>query len=199
MENKLQKAAKIWPSLSLTVREGKIEIEVSKLSTKQAFRTNNHINKLLKADAETSTMTRAFLVGLVKDLSDFLDCNKRLKTGEDYKFTVQSLIEQRPDWTLEEFANCFKLIKQGSFGKLFERLKTAEILDILSRYEIYRINEREALRKEQDQQRQPERSENFTVKYVPQKKNHHIKEFLHLSQKDLIELGQVKPKAASDE
>ena len=26
MENKLQKAAKIWPSLSLTVREGKIEI-----------------------------------------------------------------------------------------------------------------------------------------------------------------------------
>ena len=68
---------------------------------------------------------------LVKEI----DANKTLSTDEEIKFCCRSILEDHPALKLEELRACFNMIRQGKFGKLFERLKTAEILDSIRQYE----------------------------------------------------------------
>lgn len=64
-----------------------------------------------------------------------VDANKTLSTDEEIQFCCRSILEEHPTLKLEEIRVCFVMIRQGKFGKLFERLKTAEILDCLRKYE----------------------------------------------------------------
>ena len=68
---------------------------------------------------------------LIKDI----DANKTLSSNDEIKFCCRSILDDHPSIKVEEVRACFNMIRQGKFGKLFERLKTAEILDALRRYE----------------------------------------------------------------
>ena len=71
------------------------------------------------------------LGALIRDV----DANKTLRTDEEFKFACRAIIEEHPSLRLEEIAIAFDYIRMGKFGKLYERLKTAEILEALRRYE----------------------------------------------------------------
>ena len=47
----------------------------------------------------------------------------------------RAIVEDFPALKLEEVRTCFDMIIQGKFGKLYERLKTADILECLRKYE----------------------------------------------------------------
>jgi len=64
-----------------------------------------------------------------------VDANKTLSTDEEFKFCCRSILDEFPALKVEEVRLCFDMIRQGKFGKLYERLKTQEILDALRRYE----------------------------------------------------------------
>ena len=76
-----------------------------------------------------------FLAVELKKLVDFVDAKKTLKNDEELIFTIESLVEEFPTMKLEEFALIFRRIKQGKFGKLYERLKLAEISECCKQYE----------------------------------------------------------------
>lgn len=64
-----------------------------------------------------------------------MDANKTLKSDQELAFCARSIITDHPTLTLEEIGLAFNMIRQGKFGKLYERLQTAEILECLRRYE----------------------------------------------------------------
>lgn len=64
-----------------------------------------------------------------------IDANKTLSSNEEIEFCCRSIIEEHPTLKLDEIYVAFNMIRQGKFGKLYERLKSAEILDCLRRYE----------------------------------------------------------------
>tara|TARA_R110000744_G_scaffold205030_10_gene323803 strand:- start:205 stop:603 length:399 start_codon:yes stop_codon:yes gene_type:complete len=64
-----------------------------------------------------------------------IDANKTLKSDDEITFCCKSIIEDHPTITLQEVRLAFNMVRQGKFGKLYERLKTAEILDCLRKYE----------------------------------------------------------------
>jgi hypothetical protein len=150
-----------------TIEGGKISVDVRNVNSKNSFQTNNHINKLIKAGGDVSKQVAMYLFSLLKDCSDFIDAKKRLTIAEDYTFTVDEMINQRPDWTIEEFANFFKMVKRGDFGKLYERFKTPEVLEFMAKYEETRCDVRDELRREKEDSMRKERSEDFKVTYKP--------------------------------
>lgn len=68
-------------------------------------------------------------------LCKMVDANKTLSSDEEMRMTCRAIVDDFPSLKLEELRACFDMIVQGKFGKLYERLKTAEILDCLRRYE----------------------------------------------------------------
>lgn len=64
-----------------------------------------------------------------------MDATKTLSTDEELLFTCRAIITEHPTLKLEEIAVCFDMIRMGKFGKLYGRLKTAEILECLRQYE----------------------------------------------------------------
>ena len=78
---------------------------------------------------------RAWLYAEVAKLCRDIDANKTLTTDEQLQFTCRAILEDHPTIKVEEVRVVFDMIRMGKFGKLFERLKTAEILDSLRRYE----------------------------------------------------------------
>lgn len=81
------------------------------------------------------TATRAYLVMALGRLIEDVDANKTLRTDDELKFTCRAIMEEHPTMKVEEIALAFDYIRMGKFGKLYERLKTAEILEALRRYE----------------------------------------------------------------
>jgi hypothetical protein len=78
--------------------------------------------------------TRMALVKMVADLVQFIDAKKTLATTDQITFSVDSILHDMPTITLEEVRMAFELMKQGKMGKLYERLKTAEIMECLQTY-----------------------------------------------------------------
>lgn len=80
-------------------------------------------------------IVRGWIMAEVGRLIKEVDANKTLSTDEELQFCCRSILEEHPTLKLEEIRVCFVMIRQGKFGKLFERLKTAEILECLRKYE----------------------------------------------------------------
>jgi uncharacterized protein (DUF433 family) len=78
---------------------------------------------------------RAWLYAEVAKLCKDIDANKTLGSDEELQFTCRAIIDDFPAIKMEEVRAAFDMIRMGKFGKLYERLKTAEILDALRRYE----------------------------------------------------------------
>ena len=79
--------------------------------------------------------TRWWVYHEVAKLVKEMNYNKTLSSNEEIEFCCRSIIEEHPTLKLDEIYVAFNLVRQGKFGKFFERLKTAEILDVLRRYE----------------------------------------------------------------
>lgn len=90
---------------------------------------------------------KTFLVIELGKLVKFIDAKKTIETDEDLIFTVESIIQDFPALKLEEIVLVFAEIKQGKWGKLYERLKTPEIMEIFRQYEGQRAELLERLNK----------------------------------------------------
>ena len=83
----------------------------------------------------TPSHLKLYLYGEVARLVKFIDAKKTLQDEEEIKFTVETLIEEFPVMRVEEWQHVFDAIKKGKYGKLYERLKTQEIVEICRLYE----------------------------------------------------------------
>lgn len=89
----------------------------------------------MKIDEHHKQAIRLWIVTEVGRLCKMVDANKTLSTDEELKMCCRAIVEDFPALKLEEVRTCFDMIIQGKFGKLYERLKTAEILECLRKYE----------------------------------------------------------------
>ena len=90
---------------------------------------------LQRAAKEMPNETRAWLVAEVGRLCRDVDANKTLTTNDDFIFTCRAILEEFPAIKLEEVRVAFDMIRKGQLIKMYERLKTAEILEALRTYE----------------------------------------------------------------
>ena len=84
-----------------------------------------NVGTALKFEGEK---TRIALCEMVQSVVDFHEMKKTLNV-EQVLFTVETLIEDFPAMTLEQWRLACDGMKQGKFGKYFERLKTQEFRD----------------------------------------------------------------------
>lgn len=98
----------------------------------EAWESGTNIQTAVKHNPQ---IVRGWIMAEVGRLIKEVDANKTLSTDEEIQFCCRSILEEHPTLKLEEIRVCFVMIRQGKFGKLFERLKTAEILDCLRKYE----------------------------------------------------------------
>ena len=101
----------------------------------EAWNLGTNIRTAMKVDEQHEQAVRMWVVTEVAKLCKEVDANKTLSTDEELKFCCRSIIEDYPALKLEELRACFDMIRAGKFGKLYERLKTPEILDAIRRYE----------------------------------------------------------------
>lgn len=106
--------------------------KIEALTVKDAFAEGTNIRTL---NNNSPGLSRTLLTKGLKDLIEFVDANKTINSNEQLIFTVEALINDFPTLTLEEFYIVFRDIKKGVYGKLFERLKLAEISECLKKYE----------------------------------------------------------------
>jgi hypothetical protein len=90
---------------------------------------------LQRAAKEMPDLTRAWLVAEVGRLCKDVDANKTLTTTDDFVFTCRAILDEFPAIKVEEIRVAFDMIRKGQLIKLYERLKTAEILEALRAYE----------------------------------------------------------------
>ena len=124
-----------------------------------------HGTNLKRAVRLHPTEVRAWLYAEVAKLCKDIDANKTLGSDEELQFTCRAILDDFPAVKMEEIRAAFDMIRMGKFGKLYERLKTAEILDALRRYEG-------EVRVEILERRKPERT--FEQSLQNLKLSHHI-------------------------
>ena len=99
---------------------------------KEAWTEGTNIKLAVKHNPE---IVRGWIMAEVGRLIKDVDANKTISSDEELKFCCRSILEEHPTLKLEELRACFNMVRQGKFGKLFERLKSAEILEFLRQYE----------------------------------------------------------------
>jgi hypothetical protein len=101
---------------------------------------------------EAPRLTKLWLVAEIGKVCKFIEANKTLKTEEELFFTCDELLNYCKSWKAEEFLIFFDSIKRGDFGKIYERLKTAEFLDFAKKYEEKRCDIFDKLRLQETHQ-----------------------------------------------
>ncbi len=112
------------------INNGRFEVQVA--TREEAWTQGLNIRK---ANKEHPKELKTFLVIELGKLIKFIDAKKTIETEEDLMFTIESIIEDFPALKLEEIVVVFQEMKQGKWGKFYERLKTPEILDIFRTFE----------------------------------------------------------------
>lgn len=90
---------------------------------------------LKQAAREHPKEVRGWLFLEVAKLIKDIDAKKTLATDEEMTFTCRAILDEHPTLKMEEVRVIFDYIRMGKFGKLYERLKTAEILECIRQYE----------------------------------------------------------------
>jgi len=90
---------------------------------------------IITALKSNPAMIRGWVMSEVGRLCKELSAKTTIQSDEELIFCVNSIFEEHPTLKLEEVRTCFDMVRKGKFGKLYERLKTPEILDFLRRYE----------------------------------------------------------------
>jgi len=106
--------------------------EITFVNAADAWHKGTNIQTAVKLMPD---LCRGWIYSQVAQLCKDMDMTKTLNTDEQLQFTCRAILEEHPTLKLEELKACFDMIRMGKFGKLFERLKSAEILEFLRRYE----------------------------------------------------------------
>lgn len=88
----------------------------------------------LKAATKHQEVRMWLMVEVGKLIKD-VDAKKTINDDESLAFTCRAILEEHPTLKMEELVIVFNYIRMGKFGKLYERLKTAEILECIRIYE----------------------------------------------------------------
>ena len=111
------------------------------LTVESAWNKGTNIGECLR---QAPVETRAYVLAQVARLVKMYDAKKTLQDDDEILFCVQSIFSECTTLKLEELPLIFDLILKGAFGKMFERLKTQEILGCIYTYEgTYRAVMRE--------------------------------------------------------
>ena len=86
----------------------------------------------MKSDPQ---MTFTTLTALLMDCVSYLDMNKTLRDENDFIHAVRHLVDQFPAMKLEEWKVIMDKLKAGEYGKMYERLKLPELVEIFMQYE----------------------------------------------------------------
>lgn len=112
------------------IEEGKMI--VASASPEEAWTQGVNIRRAVR---EHPKQVKFYLFTELGKLIRFIDAKKTLENEDDLIFTVDALIETFPAFKLEEFSVVFHNIKLGYFGKFYERLKTAELIECCKQWE----------------------------------------------------------------
>lgn len=93
------------------------------MTHEDAWHKGTNIQTALRFSPEE---TRAECVKMVKGVVDFCEMKKTLQNVEQILFATETLIEEFPAMKLEEWRLACDGMKQGKFGKYFERMKVEE-------------------------------------------------------------------------
>lgn len=87
------------------------------------------------AHNKSPDLIRGWLMSEVGRLCKEMNCKTTISTSDELVFCCRSIMDDHPTLKMEEVRTCFNMIRQGKFGKFYERLKVAELLECLRRYE----------------------------------------------------------------
>ena len=149
------------------------------LTPQNAWHEGTNIRKALRLHPQA---TRAWFLAELGKLIKFVDATKTIQDDEELKETARALMEENPDFKLEEFALVFEGIKRNKFGPMYGRLKLGELLDCCRQWSgtrAERILER---------QHRPDHDP-----YQRHSGTREERKAILVTVEDLIDLGQIKP------
>jgi hypothetical protein len=149
------------------------------LTVQTAWEQGHGIRHLMRTAPQ---WTISMLILELGKLVDFVDAKKTLKDSDQLLFTAESLVEDFPSMKLEEFVLVFNWIKKGKFGKMYERLKLAEIEEAIKTYEgEHRAQYLE--NRNNEQKHQGKEYDPTNILYKPTKLGDEVREALTFEQK----------------
>jgi len=105
------------------------------MTLERAWDTGLNVKGAYKREPQLVHMT---LTALLKDAVDYLEMNKSFRHEGDYIEAVSYLIEEFPVMKLEEWKVITTRLKAGYYGKMYERLKLPELVEIFKSHESER-------------------------------------------------------------
>ena len=103
-----------------------------KYTPKEAWHEGTNIKTALRC---YPIETRAEVVKLIEKTVDFIDAKKTLTSFEDIALCAEMIFEIFPVLKLEELRLVCDRMKQGHYGKFYERLKIQEFRECLQKHE----------------------------------------------------------------
>ncbi len=162
------------------------------MSLSDAWHLGTNVRSAYKHEPK---MTIVGLTALLKDALDYLEMNKSFRHEGDYIDAVTYLIEQFPTMKLEEWKVITKRLKAGYYGKLYERLKLPELVEIFKQHEGERgdmiennYNRQKVVYKQEAAQKA--KQEPLTKEQI--KKWQEFKDKLNLPESDVDDKGRWK-------
>jgi hypothetical protein len=80
-------------------------------------------------------LTFASMLALLMDAVEYLDYNKTITTEQDFIYAVRHLLDEFPVMKVEEWKVICDRLKSGYYGKMYERLKLPELVEVFRQYE----------------------------------------------------------------
>ena len=106
----------------------------------QAWEWGSNIRESFKAEPK---MVHITLMAMLKDAVEYLDFNKSFRHEGDYIEAIDYLIKEFPVMKIEEWKIICIRLKAGKYGKMYERLKLPELIEIFQQFEGERAEMRE--------------------------------------------------------
>ncbi len=103
-----------------------------KLTPAVAWQQGTNIQKAMR---QNPSLIRGWVMAEIGKLCKEIDAKTTISNDQELIFCTDAILEDYPTLKLEELKACFDMVRKGKFGKLYERLKTPEILEFLCRYE----------------------------------------------------------------
>ena len=153
-KNRMDKSRALALTKSTETSCKRISNRLETLSPSEAWHTGTNIQTAMRHEPK---LTFSTLVALLMDAVAYLDMNKTLRNEEDFIHAVKHLSDQFPVMKLEEWKVICDRLKTGHYGKLYERLKLPELVDIFKQYEGERAERRdEQFSQDKQTQRYPD-------------------------------------------
>lgn len=108
-----------------------------KATNEQAWLEGTNIKSALRVKPEE---TRAAVIMIIAQVSEFLDAKKRLHDVTDYALCAEMVFEFFPVLKLEELRLIADRMKMGVYGKFYERLKISEFRECIIKHEEQRAS-----------------------------------------------------------